>query len=72
MWRLAPPQEPNAEDIALKVIHEQEVEVEAELVEPPEGQEVENQIIQNITEELISEVVVYEYVKTRICNNIQS
>ena len=47
-------QEPNAEDIALTVIHEQEVEVEAELVEPPEGQEVENQIIQNITEELIS------------------
>ena len=64
-----PVQEPNTEDIALTVINEQKAEVD--LVEPPEEQEVESiQIVQNITEELISEVVLYEFVKARICNEI--
>ena len=49
----SPVQEPNTEDIALTVIHEEEGEGEAELVEPPEEQEVGSiQIVQDITEEL--------------------
>ena len=54
-----PVQEPNTEDVALTVINEKEIEVGAELAEPPEEQEVESiQILQDIIDELIREVVV--------------
>ena len=48
-----PPEGGYTEDIALRAIHEQEVEVEvqAELVEAPEEQEVASiQIVQDITD----------------------
>ena len=66
-----PVQEPNTEDIALTVINEEEGEGEAELVEPPEEQDVGSiQIVQDITEELVSEVIAYEIVKTRIWKSV--
>ena len=50
---LCPVQELNTKDIAITVINKQEGEGEAELVEPPEEQEVGSiQIVQDITEEL--------------------
>ena len=67
----SPVQEPNTEDIAFTVIHEQEGEVEAELVEPTEDPEIGNiQIVKSITDELISDVVVYEFVKA-ICHDVR-
>ena len=58
----SPDQEPNTEDIAIAVIHEEkvEVEVEVEMVESPEEQDVESiQFVRDITDELISEVLVH-------------
>ena len=53
---------PSTEDIAIAVIHEEkvEVEVEVEMVESPEEQDVESiQFVRDITDELISEVLVH-------------